>query len=103
MRPHLEYAQEIWQPFLKRQSKLIEGVQRRATKLIPEIRNLTYEERLKYLKLPTLKYRRLRGDMILTFNLFNNGDEEVMGKLLKVHRGTHDFQTRGHNRKLRKE
>ena len=103
VRPHLEYAQEIWQPFLKRQSKLIEGVQRRATKLIPEIRNLTYEERLKYLKLPTLKYRRLRGDMILTFNLFNNGDEEVMGKLLKVHRGTHDFQTRGHNRKLRKE
>ena len=103
VRPHVEYAQEIWHPFLKRQSKLIEGVQRRATKLIPEIKHLTYEERLKYLNLPTLKYRRLRGDMILTFNLFNNGDGEVMGKLLKLHEGTHSIQTRGHNRKLKKE
>ena len=50
-----------------------------------------------------MKYRRLRGDMILTFNLFNNGDGEVMGKLLKLHEGTHSIQTRGHNRKLKKE
>ena len=92
VRPHLEYAQEVWQPYLKRQSKLIEGVQRRATKLIPELKNLNYEERLSHLKLPTLKYRRLRGDMILTFNLFNNGDNEVMGKLLKLHKGTNNIQ-----------
>ena len=103
VRPHLEYAQEVWQPYLKRQSKLIEGVQRRATKLIPELKNLNYEERLSHLKLPTLKYRRLRGDMILTFNLFNNGDNEVMGKLLKLHKGTNNIQTRGHNKKLIKD
>ena len=41
----------------------------RATKLITEIRHLNYEERLKLLNLPTLKYRRLRGDKILVFKL----------------------------------
>ena len=36
----------------------------RLTKLIPGFKSLSYEERLQKLKLPTLKYRRLRGDMI---------------------------------------
>jgi len=35
----------------------LEGVQKRATKLIPAL----YRERLKILNLPTLKYRRYRG------------------------------------------
>ena len=39
-------------------------IQRRATKLIPGYKELDYKERLKRLTLPTLSYRRLRGDMI---------------------------------------
>ena len=42
----------------------IEGVQRRATTTIPDIKHLSYPERLKKLKLPTMAYRRARGDMI---------------------------------------
>ena len=42
----------------------IEGVQRRATKMIPELKHLSYPERLKKLKLPTMAYRRARGDII---------------------------------------
>ena len=30
------------------------------------------EERLKYLKLPTLKATRIRGDLIQTYKMFNN-------------------------------
>ena len=33
------------------------------------MKNLEYEERLRKLKLPTLKYRRMRGDMIETFKI----------------------------------
>ena len=33
--------------------------------------NLTYEERLRYLDLPTLVYRRSRGDMIKTYKIVN--------------------------------
>ena len=42
----------------------VESVQRRATRILPELRGLDYEARLRSLKLPTLTYRRLRGDVI---------------------------------------
>ena len=41
-------------------SCLVESVQHRATKLIHGIKDLPYVERLSVLKLPSLKYRRLR-------------------------------------------
>ena len=44
--------------------QLIENVQRRATKQLPKISKLPYNERLRQLDLPTLRYRRIRGDMI---------------------------------------
>ena len=47
----------------------IEGVQCRATKMIPELKHLSYPERLKKLKLPTMAYRRARGDMIEVFKI----------------------------------
>ena len=47
----------------------LERVQKRATKLIPEISKKPYSERLKILKLLTLKYRRYRGDMIELFKI----------------------------------
>ena len=42
----------------------LEKVQKRATKLVIVVKHFKYEERLKQLKLPTLKYRQIRGDMI---------------------------------------
>ena len=50
---------------------IIEKVQRKATKLVPSIRHLSYEERLQHLGLPSLKYRRFHGDMIMTYNLLH--------------------------------
>jgi len=63
--PHSEYSNYVWCPFKKGDIKNIEKVQKkRATKLIISLKKLPYPERLQQLKLPTLKYRRLRGDMI---------------------------------------
>ena len=45
---------------------------RRATKLVISLKHLPYTERLQRLKLPTLKYRRLRGDMIEVFKIIHN-------------------------------
>ena len=42
----------------------IEKVQKEQLKLIISSKNMSYIDRLSRLKLPTLKYRRLRGDMI---------------------------------------
>ena len=71
VRPHLEYANAVWYPTLKRQSITMERVQRRATKLVRKCNNLSYLERLKYLGLHSLHGRRLRGDLIQTYTIFN--------------------------------
>ena len=74
VRPHLEYANVIWHPMYKNQFKAIEKVQRRVTKLLPELKENTYKERLIYLKLPSLKFRQIRGDLIQSFKIINNID-----------------------------
>ena len=67
VRPHLEYGNVIWGPFYKGDIKAVEKIQRRSTKLVPNIRNLPYEERLKKLNLSSLTHRRRCGDMITTY------------------------------------
>ena len=64
VRPHVEYANSIWSPYKKGDIKAIEKVQKRPTKLVISLKTLPYKERLLQLNLHTLKYRRLRGDMI---------------------------------------
>jgi hypothetical protein len=54
----------VWSPYTKKDIELKEKEQRRATQQKPSLKQLSYTDRLKKLKMPTLKYRRLRGDMI---------------------------------------
>ena len=64
VRPQLQHAVTIWNPYKKGYIDDLEMVQRRATKLLQNISHLSYPERLAALNLPTLAYRRIRGDMI---------------------------------------
>ena len=59
VRPILEYCSQIWSPHLQKDIDAIERVQHRATKLVQGIADLPYEDRLKYLNLPTLAFRRM--------------------------------------------
>ena len=64
IRPILEYGNLIWGPHYVADQQAIEGVQQRATKLISSISHCPYPEKLRILNLPSLNYRRLRGDMM---------------------------------------
>ena len=75
VRPLLEYCVQVWSPYKQKYINLIEGVQKRAIRLIPGLRSLTYEQRLERLKLTKLIDRRFRGDMIQTYKIFTNKDD----------------------------
>ena len=71
VRPIIEYANPVWCPMYRKHIDLIEKVQKRFTKRICGLNNLTYEERLKKLNLPSLEFRRARGDMIETYKIIH--------------------------------
>ena len=56
-----------------------------------------YEDRLRYLELPTLRYRRTRGDMIEVYKILHNFyDSQVTPTLIR----NQDTRTRGNCMKL---
>ena len=96
VRPLLEYGNVIWCPRFVGDSKLVEGVQRRATKLIPSIKDLDYTARLEALKLPSLEHRRRRGDTIQAYKVLTGQDRVDADSLFP----TPDTATRGHGMKI---
>ena len=68
VRPHLEYFVQAWSPWLQQDIDLLENVQRRAMRSISGLSG-SYEEKLKELKMYSLKDRRNRGDMIETYKI----------------------------------
>ena len=53
----------------------LERIQRIAIKMVPELEDLTYEERLKEMQRNTLEERTERGDLITIYKLINNLEE----------------------------
>ena len=97
VRSHLEYANCIRSPYTVHDKKKFEKVQMRATKLIKEVKHLSYIERLTFLNLPTLQYRRFRGDMIMAFKLLSGlYDSNNACQFVK----SINFATRGHHLRL---
>ena len=70
MRPIVEYGNAIWGPhFAFDQQSLKKSSEEPLAKLIPTLQHVPYTERLVLLKLPSMQYRRWRGDMILMYKI----------------------------------
>ena len=102
VRPHLEYGNTIWSPLYKKDIKALEKVQQRATRLVRGLEGMTYEDRLRTMEMPTLVYRRLRGDMIETYKYMHHLYSVDGTNLLPIHDSSSAMTTRGHSYKLKK-
>ena len=99
VRPHLEYCIQTWRPYHKDIDKL-ERIQQRATKIISELRDLSYESHLLECGLTTLEIRRLRGDQIEVFKIVNDYEHIDRNLFFILIEGS---RTRGHKAALVKE
>ena len=103
VRPHLDYAVQVWNPYQIGEKKLIEKVQERALNVPFEFRGMSYEEKLAKLKLTTLETRRTRGDLIQVYKLLN-GLEQVRDDLVNLDKRDPECAvTRGNSCKLVRE
>ena len=87
VRHNLEYCIQAWRPYRKEDIDTLERIQRRVTKMIPERRDLSYEERLNECGLTTIESRRLRGDQIKVFKILNgyeNIDTNIFSHSRKI-------------------
>lgn len=98
IRPRLEYAAVVWSPHLKKHVNKLEKIQRSVTRLVPSLREMSYEGRLEKLNLPSLKERRERGDMIMmykcTLGLVKLDKDDIITRDTGI--------TRGHSYKVKK-
>ena len=99
IRPIIEYANPVWCPYTRMYIDLIEDIQHYFTRCIIGMKNVDYESRLRKLKLPSLEYRRVRGDLIEVYKICHHIYDPVTTSPLLTFAHSN---TRAHNYKLNK-
>ena len=99
VRPHLEYCVSAWSPYYVKDRSLLERVQHRFTRMVPGLRNLSYENRLEHLGLWTLEERRNRADLLEVFKMYKGLSTIPFERLFALSTATN---TRGHSAEIAK-
>ena len=72
IRPNLEYASEVWDPYLIRDRRLLENVQKFACKVCLKSWQTEYDEMLETLRIPQLETRRKALRLCQLYKLIEN-------------------------------
>jgi hypothetical protein len=99
VRPHLEFSVQAWNPHFAQDQQILETVQHRATRIVPSLRRLPYEDRLRKLGLTTLTARRTRGDLLQVFKILHGYDHADPRNYFTL---APNVGTRGHPLKLQR-
>ena len=83
-RPHLEYCIQVGGQSREKDIDTLERIQRRETKIIPELRDLSHEKRLTEFVLTILEKRRLQRDNFLFLKHLKIFIEIVFSHLRKI-------------------
>jgi ribonuclease P/MRP protein subunit RPP40 len=97
VRPIVEYASPVWSPYLLKDIRAVESVQRAFTRSLPGMSGLSYQQRLSSLGIQSLELRRLRADLCLTFRILHGLVDTDPSEFFVVRGNT---LTRGHPLKL---
>ena len=98
---HLDYASSVWSPYRVKHIEMLENVQQRCTCQLPYLKNLSYEERLKALHLPTLAYQRWSRDMIEVYKIVKGVYDKEAASFLKMWTDVAQRQAgRGHDSRI---
>ena len=71
--PVINYASSCWNPRFRKDINAIERVQRGFTKRLAGMRNLSYQERLNSLSVPSLSSQRTITDLVFTYRCMHGG------------------------------
>ncbi|KER24453.1 hypothetical protein T265_14421, partial [Opisthorchis viverrini] len=90
----MEYAIQAWSPWLQKDIILLQRIYHRATKLVIGLQDKPYEDRIASLNLFDFYYRRIRGDLILTYNILKTPNHPLEDLFVRRRTRTgrrHDF------------
>ena len=75
MQPHLEYCVQFCVPRYKKDIKILDSVQKRATNMVKCLAGKAFEEQLTSLALLNPEKRRLRGGLMVAYSFLMRGTE----------------------------
>lgn len=99
VRPHLDYCIQAVGPLLVQDLNALERIQRRGTKMVSGLKQMSYDERLKVLKTMSIKDRIERGDLIEAYKIMTGKVNIRKEQFFEVK----TTRTRGHHLKLVKK
>ena len=97
VRPYLDYCSQSWSPYMRGDINRIERVLRAFTRRIPVLRNLSYPERLEFLRITLLENRRIYCDLVFLYKILHGLSPIYMTELgLSVFSGEHALRDKGY-------